>query len=186
MSLCPTPYNELRYVWPEPKKTHLFQKLYRIEVGKRNERKEAMLSGSYKVRSHKYESGQFEFDLTTCEAWSYGWWQFVQRVGNTIYFNDSSYSSQTDLHQAMAKNILLCEAPEEFGLRVKYVYVREGLNNMNRAIENQKYEIRKLEEKISNPRSQKKLLKYRLSELKRLKRKLLDLYKLQLELNGAK
>lgn len=179
MTMCQTAFNDLRYQWPRPKNPHLFEKLFRIEIGPRDNRIEAVVTGKYKSRAHKYETSQFEFDLNTCEAYSYGWWQFVKRVKNTIYVNDYSYSKQTDMHQAMAENILMCELPELHGLKIKRVSIAEGLNRLDRAISNRNFEIIQLKGLIAKPRSQTKANANRLKQIKQLEKKILELKKMQ-------
>jgi len=140
--------------------------------------KETIPVGSYCKRDHEFKSSQFAFDMNTCSAYSYDWWQFVKRVGNTIYFNNARYSMQTDLHQNMAWNILICERPELYGIKVKTVYYREGLNHLDSAIRNLEYQIKELKEAIARPRSRKKTNADRIKRIESLKAEIKEVIEL--------
>jgi hypothetical protein len=101
----------------------------------------------------RYESERFTFytEDGTPEsghkfgAWSYNWWQFVAKSadGKTIYFNDSSYSMQTSGHQGMARRILALMDAKSNGFKVKTVYVRSGLQDIQRAIDDAAFDLAK-------------------------------------------
>lgn len=139
--------------------------------------------GDYRKSRNCFVTRKFELNMTTCEAWSYDWWQFVIKVGNTIYFNDASYSMQTRQHQRLAQNIIDAECPEQFGIRVKYVYYREGLNHLDTAIRNMQFNIQQLKEAINKPRSHRKTNKSRRERIVELKQEIKDTRKLMRVLN---
>ncbi len=148
--------------------------------------------GTYIHSRNSFESKQFKFNLNTCEAVSYDWWVFVLKVGNTIYFNDASYSMQTSGHQYMARNILKNEMPERFGIKVKNVYIREGLNKLDLAIKNREFRIEQLREAIASPRSWKSTNHKRREEIKTLEatikeyKRLMPIFNSQIASNQAK
>jgi hypothetical protein len=145
--------------------------------------------GNYIISDNCFRTDQFHFDMDTCEATSYAWWTFVLRVGNTIYFNDASYSMQTRQHQTMAWNIIQAECPERHGIKVKTVDIRAGLNHLSREIDNCQTAIKELQEKIASPRSRKDANKKRLAYIAELKAEIEELKRLkpifdkQIELN---
>lgn len=146
--------------------------------------------GAYIQRDHKFKTKQFEFDALTCEATSYGWWVFVLKIGDTIYFNNARYSMQTDKHQDMASNILENSDIKSHGLKQKTLFIKEGLNHLNQAIKNRVFEITKLKLAIAKPRSWKSTNAWRKLQIKSLRAEIALYYKLlpkfeeQLSLNG--
>lgn len=134
--------------------------------------------GTYVKRDRVYKTERFEFDLDLCTAYSYEWWMFVIRVGNTIYVNAARYSMQTDAHQHMAKNIIECSEPERHGLKVVSVYYREGLNHLDTAIRNMRFEITQLTQAIAKPRSRKATNANRRERIKDLKARIVETKKL--------
>lgn len=160
-----------------------------------NAKHENMATGKYCRRDNQFKSKRYYFDLDTCEAYSYNWWQFVIKIGNTIYFNDPSYSMQTHLHQTMAKNVLLWEGvgtnyehknPLFKGIKIVYVYYREGLNHLDNAISNMYYEIRCIKEAMANPRSLKRKNKERVKEIARLEKRIKRTRKFMVRVNRQK
>lgn len=130
--------------------------------------------GDYNARQGTFSSKQFSFDLEQCEAYSYDWWLFVLRVGDVIYFNNAHYSMQTHTHQNMAKNILAAECPEQFGIKVVYVYIREGLHRIGDAIDNIYGEIDTIQSRIANPKSKKATNLKRVQTIKELRAQIVE------------
>lgn len=134
--------------------------------------------GKYDREENKYYSLRFDFYLNDCTAYSYSWWQFVKRAGDTIYVNTAHYSMQTDQHQNMARNILKMADVEGHGLKIKYVSVRCGLNHVDREIRGIEYDIKEIQVKIANPRSHKKTNESRLNRINYLKDRIEELKEL--------
>lgn len=53
----------------------------------------------YFKRLGLYKASNVTYNPTTKEAYSYGWWQFSRKIGDKIFFNDTSYSPSTCKHQ---------------------------------------------------------------------------------------
>ncbi len=61
----------------------------------------------------KWKASNVEFDETFFTAYSYGWWEFVKRLPDgTIVFNNSTYSTTTNRHQAKVVRLL----QEQYGI----------------------------------------------------------------------
>lgn len=58
------------------------------------------------VRKGIYQASNVTFDPETCEAYSYGWWKFVGKIGGKIVFNTYSYSNTTIKHQLKVRSLL--------------------------------------------------------------------------------
>lgn len=151
----------------------------------RNAKDDNMLTGKYVQRDNQFKSKQFTFDLDLCEAHSYGWWLFVIKVGSTIYFNNFHCSMQTGVHQEMARNILMWEGvgsryayrepkqtPLFKSIQIKYVYYKEGLNHLELAVKNMRFEISQIEAAIKNPKSRKATNKIRAAHILSLKKEI--------------
>lgn len=88
------------------------------------------------------------FSPDTMKAYSYGWWLFVDRIGNKIVYNNYSYSNTTCKHQS---NVLRL-------LGYKYdvsIEAPDGLQNLPSAISYYERKIQDLKEKIATPRTRK-------------------------------
>jgi hypothetical protein len=134
--------------------------------------------GTYVRKTHHFMSRQFRFDLSNCEARSYDWWVFVLRIGDTVYFNNISYSMQTRGHQNMAWNILSCELVGS-GLKVKTLYIKEGFQDLNGAHIRMAQEIAVLRTAIARPRSRKKANKRRYENIESLEKRMVEIRKLE-------
>jgi hypothetical protein len=61
-----------------------------------------VLSGmQWKPRKQRFEARSVSFDPETQEAYSYGWWRFVERIGPYLVFNSYRYSVSTSKHQGL-------------------------------------------------------------------------------------
>jgi hypothetical protein len=100
-------------------------------------------------RSRQFRASNVYFDIDACEAYSYGWWRFVEVIGGKVVFNSCGYSMSTCGHQAKVRRLL------------RYLDVRidceikapGGLQNLETAISRYEYEISKLEREIAKPRT---------------------------------
>lgn len=64
------------------------------------------LSLPYKPRKKIYESTNVYFDPETCQAYSYDWWRFVDKIDGLVIFNSYSYSRTTQKHQYKVRRLL--------------------------------------------------------------------------------
>ena len=158
-------------------KTNSFDYIYSKSI--RNFGKTPLRTGAYKKKLNQYKTNTFEFNLNNCTAFSYNWWQFVFKYQDTIYFNNAHYSMQTYGHQRMAQNILELENAEAHGYKIKYVYVKMGLNNIDREIGNKLNDIRCIQDKMNNPNSRKKTNIDRVSSIENIRDQIVKLQELQ-------
>lgn len=75
-----------------------------------------------------YKASNVSFNPDTCQAYSYGWWRFVDCINGKVVFNDYSYSNSTNKHQSKVRN-LLAEQDIKIDLFVK---VHCGLDGRER------------------------------------------------------
>ena len=128
----------------------------------------------YYIQSNAFKTKQCSFSLHYMEAYSYRWWQFVGMAGNTVYFNDASYSMQTSVHQGLVKAVL-----NKLKIKYKTVYVKAGLQAIPMEISNTRHEIQKLWQAITKPRSHAKTNKWRKQQITLLTKKIQKLQTLQ-------
>jgi len=77
----------------------------------------------YYKRLKVYKSSNNLFDPETKEAYSYGWWQYVQKWNNKVFFNWEGYSISTRKHQYKTNRVL-----HDLNIKTYSVYTRESLN----------------------------------------------------------
>lgn len=120
-----------------------------------------------------FKTVKSSFDPNTMRAYSYNWWRFVDYIGGKVIFNDARYSMQTSAHQSAVKEVLRA-------LRVKYhtVYIKAGLNHIDTEIADKRYEIKRLNNAISNPLSRRATNEKRKSQIKYLEKEIASLTKL--------
>jgi hypothetical protein len=100
-----------------------------------------------------YRASHVVFDATNITAWSWEWWQFVQRLPDgRVVFNNYSYSASTNGHQSKVRGLL-----SQLGIKIDlYVRSRVGLQQadwIQVAIDDLTYEINVLRDAINKPRS---------------------------------
>ena len=114
-----------------------------------------------------WKASNFSFNMTTMEAFSYGWWLFVCKDENgRIIFNNTNYSSSTNRHQSKARGIL---SSIDLILR----YTKASLDNLENAyaleIENAMYEIKELNKQIEKKGSKKAKNAKRMEQIETIK-----------------
>lgn len=112
----------------------------------------------YVKQSNVYKASNVEFNCDRIQAYSYGWWRFVDKVNGKVIFNNFRYSHTTSRHQTKVMNLL-----NNLGIKIDVVIEASlGLNNLNGSISDQiflyKKSINSLEVAMSNPRTQLKTL----------------------------
>ena len=108
-------------------------------------------------RTNTYKASNVTFDPETMEAYSYGWWRFVERTpGGQILFNDYNYSNSTCKHQIKVRRLmreLFPHLPYGGNLTIE---APNGLQDLDSAIKLYKERIKDLVEQIMKPRSHKR------------------------------
>lgn len=99
-----------------------------------------------------YKASNVSFSLAKMDARSYGWWQFVAKVGSKVIFNTHAYSNTTRRHQHKVQNML-----DNLGITVDiYVDTRSSLSEsswINVAIKELCTQIESLKVEIAKPRT---------------------------------
>jgi len=53
-----------------------------------------------------FKASNVYFDIERTQAWSYGWWRFVDFINGYVVFNTYRYSSSTSRHQSKVLKLL--------------------------------------------------------------------------------
>lgn len=114
-------------------------------------------------RSGIYKASNVTFNPETCQAYSYDWWRFVDRIGGLVIFNSYGYSNSTRKHQYKVKRVM-----ESLGIKVDFeVEAPKGLQDLDSALRHYEYKISKLLGELSNPRTRRSTNERRREELAR-------------------
>jgi hypothetical protein len=115
------------------------------------------------------------FSPETQEAYSYGWWRFVERIGPYLVFNSYRYSVTTAKHQREVQWLL-----EDLGLSMDlYIEAPTGLQDLESALSHYASRIFVLQELISRKGSRKAKNADRLKEITTLQIKIATIQMLQ-------
>lgn len=135
----------------------------------------------YMKRAKIYKASNVTFDPETCQAYSYDWWRFVDRINGKVVFNDFSYSLTTCRHQSKVRGLL-----RQLGIEINlYVECPKGLQErgaLEGAIRRYNNQIESLRAAIAKPRSREKTNFDRLHSISSLQRKIVSIEQL---LKGA-
>jgi hypothetical protein len=105
----------------------------------------------YFKRLQIYKASNVIYDPATKQAWSYGWWRFVEVVGGQVVFNSYNYSTATRGHQRKVRDLL-----DKLGVKIDlYIQAPNGLQDLGAALEYYKYQIKRLNELIAKPKTHK-------------------------------
>lgn len=127
------------------------------------------------VNAYKNSTGSCLFDVTTCTAVSYGWWQFVKRIGDHIVFNNYYYSISTRKHQNAIKDLL-----KTLKIDINfYVEAPEGLQNIDSAFAKIDNDIEELTCQMNKKGSKKAQNAIRLKSIASLQIKRLEVQKIK-------
>lgn len=108
------------------------------------------------------------FNAKTLQAYSYGWWRFVEKVGPYIVFNNYRYSHTTTTHQWDTLSLL-----DALKIKIDYhVQCRQGLQSYDSSIDDHTYQIKQLKEVIKKPRTHKVKNTERKIQIEELKAKI--------------
>lgn len=128
-------------------------------IGKQN-------SMRFVKRDKSFKSSNCEFNYEATQAYSYGWWRFVDVINGKIVFNSYNYSPSTCKHQSKVRRLL-----SDLGLKVDYnIEAPKGLQDLESAIKHYEIMIKKLIGEIQNPRSRKATNERRASQIESYKK----------------
>lgn len=103
----------------------------------------------YYQKANLYKASNVTFNPSTCEAYSYGWWRFVERISGQLVFNRYRYSNSTCKHQLKVWRLL-----RTLGLTIDIeIEAPQGLQDLGSAISLYEYRIAELKAEIAKPRS---------------------------------
>lgn len=106
----------------------------------------------YFKRLKLYKASNVTFNPEKIQAYSYGWWKFVDVINGKVVFNDYYYSSSTGRHQSKVKHLM-----SKLGIGIgHYIECPAGLQSdrsLSSSIELYQTRINKLKDMIANPRS---------------------------------
>jgi hypothetical protein len=123
----------------------------------------------YLARANIYKASNVHFDATICEAYSYGWWRFVERIGGQIVFNWYAYSNTTIKHQWKVWRLL-----RDLGITIDAeIESPAGLQDLDSSLQLYAKRIERLEAAIAKPRSKKKKNEERRTAIESMKHKIL-------------
>jgi hypothetical protein len=115
------------------------------------------MSLKYVKKRNSYERQNLKFDLNTEIGKSYDWYQIAKKIGGVMYVNTFSYSRTTTRHYSEILHLLRQLGYEN----IHTIEAPQGLNNVNITKAHYIFKIKELEEKITNPRCKKALIKER-------------------------
>lgn len=103
----------------------------------------------YQPRKKQFKASNVYFDVEKCQAYSYEWWRFVDRIGGLVVFNDYSYSISTNKHQQKVRRVL-----EELGLQVDVtIRAPKGLQQIEAALDYYTINMLQIQERLNRPRT---------------------------------
>lgn len=120
-----------------------------------------------------YKASNVYFNCNTMQAYSYGWWQFVDVIDDNLIFNTYKYSNSTLNHQSKVRRLL-----NQLGLKVDIeIEAPKGLQAANWQADTYAYlmnEQNYLLDEIKKGRPGQRQA-YRLERLKNINEQLLSL-----------
>lgn len=130
-------------------------------------------------RSNEYRASNVTFNPETKQAYSYGWWRFVDVINGKVVFNNYSYSVSTSGHQSKVRSLL-----RSLGIQIDlFIEAPCGLQDRDLYNEVKKHyqdKIDTLRAEIAAPRSRKVTNGRRLDDIKSLQWEL-QVFRLELE-----
>lgn len=109
----------------------------------------------YFTRLELYKASNVTFNPETIEAYSYGWWRFVQEINGTVIFNQTYYSNMTVKHQHKVWSVMQSLGIEFLGIRFMKESL-DGTDSFKEIIKGYNQRIDELRAEIAKPRTQKK------------------------------
>lgn len=114
----------------------------------------------YMKRAGIYKASNVQFNPETCQALSYDWWRFVDRVGGQVIFNHYNYSPSTVKHQYKVRDLL-----RTLGIAIDLeIEAPDGLQNLDSARAWHLIQAENLEAEAARPRTRKSTNERRLAE----------------------
>ena len=160
----------------------------------KRERKEPVTVAGFRWQplKQRFAKANVYFDVETQEAYSYGWWRFVERIGPYLVFNSYRYSVSTSKHQCRVGGYGYWreqnDDPKEWGasllaslgLKIDlWIEAPRGLQDLNSARTEYQFRIENLEAEIAKKGSRKAKNAKRRAEIDRLKIKMATVSMLQ-------
>jgi hypothetical protein len=107
----------------------------------------------YYSRLKLYKASNVYFNPETCQAYSYNWWRFVDRIKGKVVFNGYTYSSSTSKHQSKVRSVLASK-----GIKIDfYIEAPRGLQDLDAALAYTYRQYFEAKAKLLNPKRLKKL-----------------------------
>ena len=107
-------------------------------------------------RAGIFKASNVTFNPETCQAHSYDWWMFVNKMNGLVVFNDYGYSNSTRKHQSKVRSLLASQ-----GIEIDvYVTAPCGLQREEwkaQTIKHLTHQIEEVTAVLSNPRRKKTL-----------------------------
>ena len=126
------------------------------------------VSMKYIKKRGQYEGSNVTYDPISGDAYSYGWWRFVERINGKVVFNNYSYSPSTSRHQWKVRSLL-----NQLGVKIDITLeAREGLQNLHIACNDYYRRIEELTALINKPRTRKSTNERRRKEIEETHQKI--------------
>jgi hypothetical protein len=129
----------------------------------------------YKKRQRIWEASNVTYNPVTKEAYSYGWWCFVKKIGNMMVFNEYSYSNTTSSHQSKVRSLLWQLGHHD----MEYIESPDGLDNLDSAVRYYENLIDERKTLIAKPKTHKTTNARRRQEIEEYEGKLQLINKLR-------
>lgn len=136
-------------------KRNMFDLKLRLGLVKREKKPNPFKPFKRSVKqSNFFQRSKCTFNSDDVQAYSYGWWKFVDKIGDNVIFNDYNYSNTTRRHQWDTRSLMY-----KLGINIDIeVECRLGLQSIaafTTAVDDYKYKIKQLKMLIAKPRSHK-------------------------------
>lgn len=128
----------------------------------------------YYKRLRIWKASNVDFNPETEEAYSFGWWCFVKRIGGKLVFNGYRYSNHTSRHQSKVFALLIKLGYHD----IEYIEAPRGLQDLGCAVSYYENNIQELKQAIAKPRSHKTTNQRRQTEIREYEERLEILNKL--------
>lgn len=130
---------------------------------KRNQRPNTKVAGfRYLKTKNIYRRSNNEFYADDCQAYSCGWYRYIDRIDGYVIFNAYRYSTSTDKHLLHGWDLL-----EELGIDIaETVYCPGGLQDLESGIRHAEEQIANLNAAVRKKGSRYKTNEKRIEQIK--------------------
>lgn len=102
----------------------------------------------YYTKLKLYKASNVYFNPEICQAYSYAWWKFVDKIKGKVIFNSYRYSNSTCKHQRKVRSVL-----RELGIKIDIeIEAPRGLQDLDLALKHTLSLIKEIEVKLENTR----------------------------------